>query len=166
MGGDQAPEALVAGALRACSADGLGLPAERLLLVGDEKRITPLLGDVFGDSLCHPRLPGPGLKTGKKFLQRAFVAKKCREIGHRGKVTAVRLYPSTFVGLLLSRNARKVPAPYGGPASRYAQATVCFVKNCFVQFCFVQAFSSILQRIVPFPAIRFPGRLASPSGYA
>jgi glycerol-3-phosphate acyltransferase PlsX len=46
MGGDQAPEALVAGALRACSGDGPGVPAERLLLVGDRERIAPLLGGV------------------------------------------------------------------------------------------------------------------------
>ncbi len=43
MGGDRAPEAVVAGALRACSKEGPGLDLSRLLLVGDRARIEPLL---------------------------------------------------------------------------------------------------------------------------
>lgn len=44
MGGDRAPEAVVAGALRSCSGSGPALSPERLLLVGDRERIEPLLG--------------------------------------------------------------------------------------------------------------------------
>ncbi len=43
MGGDHAPEAVVAGAVRACSPAGPGLDPGALLLVGDRARIEPLL---------------------------------------------------------------------------------------------------------------------------
>lgn len=43
MGGDLAPDAIVAGALRACSKDGGGIDPERLLLVGDRAKLEPLL---------------------------------------------------------------------------------------------------------------------------
>ena len=43
MGGDHAPEIIVAGALRACSAKGAGIDPERLLLVGDQARLKPIL---------------------------------------------------------------------------------------------------------------------------
>jgi glycerol-3-phosphate acyltransferase PlsX len=43
MGGDAAPEAIVAGAVRACTKAGGGIDPERLLLVGDRARIEPLL---------------------------------------------------------------------------------------------------------------------------
>ncbi len=43
MGGDNAPEAIVAGALRACSSEGPGIDPDRLLLVGDRPRLEALL---------------------------------------------------------------------------------------------------------------------------
>jgi len=43
MGGDNAPEAIVAGALRACSPQGGGIDPERILLVGDQPRLEALL---------------------------------------------------------------------------------------------------------------------------
>jgi len=45
MGGDHAPEAIIAGALRACSAQGAGIDPERLLLVGDQARLEAILKD-------------------------------------------------------------------------------------------------------------------------
>ena len=45
MGGDHAPEAIVAGALRACSSKGAGLNPERILLVGDQARLEAILKD-------------------------------------------------------------------------------------------------------------------------
>jgi len=50
MGGDQAPDAILGGALQACSATGgTRIAPERLLLVGDEPRIRDFLGEHGGD---------------------------------------------------------------------------------------------------------------------
>ena len=50
MGGDEAPEALVRGALAACSALGhQRIAPERLLLIGDTERIGPLLEELGGN---------------------------------------------------------------------------------------------------------------------
>jgi glycerol-3-phosphate acyltransferase PlsX len=46
MGGDHAPEAIVAGAARACSTEGGGIDPERLLLVGDRARLEPLVAEL------------------------------------------------------------------------------------------------------------------------
>ncbi|MEW6073030.1 MAG: phosphate acyltransferase PlsX [Planctomycetota bacterium] len=50
MGGDAAPAVTVAGALAACAPDGaLGIPPERVLLVGEQSRIEALLDERGGN---------------------------------------------------------------------------------------------------------------------
>lgn len=50
MGGDHAPDAIVRGALLACSPQGKWkLPAQRILLVGDQARIRAKLAELGGD---------------------------------------------------------------------------------------------------------------------
>jgi glycerol-3-phosphate acyltransferase PlsX len=53
MGGDDAPEATLKGALIACSERGQRIPPERLLLVGDRPRMERLLEELGGDPGFH-----------------------------------------------------------------------------------------------------------------
>ena len=88
MGGDEAPQAPVLGALRACSALGpLRIAPERILLVGDEARIRPLLDEHGGN-------PGFALRHASQVIEmgeapaHALRAKKDSSIG--SSVAAVR----------------------------------------------------------------------------
>jgi len=81
MGGDDAPQAPVLGALRACSALGpLRIAPERILLVGDEARIRPLLDEHGGNPGFALRHASQVIEMGESPAQ-ALRAKKDSSIG-------------------------------------------------------------------------------------
>jgi glycerol-3-phosphate acyltransferase PlsX len=62
MGGDRAPDAILGGAIAACSPQGKQrIPPERILLVGDEKTIRARLVDLGGD-------PGFGIRHASQVI--------------------------------------------------------------------------------------------------
>ena len=65
MGGDDAPEATLRGALAACNGKGsLHVPPERLLLVGDQPRMESMLRDLGGGGGGKPTVAqGQGLRA-------------------------------------------------------------------------------------------------------
>jgi len=90
MGGDDAPEATLKGALAACSGKGaLRVPPERLLLVGDEPRMQAMLRQLGGN-------PGFALQHASQVIEM-----------HESPAQALRAKPDSSIGRCVLAVAEK-----------------------------------------------------------